>query len=218
MLAVQQALIAHCELLADRFAVLDSESWRRSVRRRTASSSSGAGWTRRAATRRSTPRGCACCPANDGPPILVPPCGHVCGIFARSDTLRGVHKAPANEIVNGALGVERRISLIDQGQLNLHGINIVRVFQDGGRPILWGARTTAHRHQLAVRQHPPPVPLPRGIDPGGHPLGGVRAEQPGALAEAQAHDHRFPARARGATARCSAPRPRKRSTCASTRR
>jgi uncharacterized protein len=54
-----------------------------------------------------------------------------------------VHKAPANEIVNGALGVERRISLIEQGQLNLLGIDIVQVFQDGGRPVLWGARTTA---------------------------------------------------------------------------
>ena len=82
-------------------------------------------------------------PENDGPPILVPPSGHVAGIFARSDNNRGVFKAPANEIVNDAIGVERRISLIDQGQLNLQGINIVQVFQDGGRPTLWGARTTA---------------------------------------------------------------------------
>jgi phage tail sheath protein FI len=82
-------------------------------------------------------------PSNDGPPILVPPGGHVCGVFARSDAARGVHKAPANEIVNGVLGVETRISLIEQGQLNLLGINIVQVFQDGGRPIVWGARTTA---------------------------------------------------------------------------
>ena len=67
----------------------------------------------------------------------------MCGVFARSDSTRGVHKAPANEIVNGALGVETRISLIEQGQLNLLGINIVQVFQDGGRPIVWGARTPA---------------------------------------------------------------------------
>ena len=126
-------------------------------------------------------------PANGGPPILVPPSGHVCGIFARTDTTRGVHKAPANEIVNGALGVERRISRIEQGQLNPQGINVMRVFQAGGRPIVWGARTTATDPQLAVRQHPPAVPLPRGVDPGGHPLGRLRAEQPGAVAEAQAH-------------------------------
>lgn len=143
MLAVQQDLIAHCELMADRFAVLDSDPGAdlfgsaNSVELQRAGlvSTRGYGglyapWLR-------------VVPANDGPPILVPPSGHVCGIFARSDSLRGVHKAPANEVVNGALGVERRVSLIEQGQLNLLGINFVQVFQDGGRPILWGARTTA---------------------------------------------------------------------------
>lgn len=142
MLTVQQALIAHCELQADRFAILDADPGAPSfgnssleTQRRGLDSTRGyAGmygpWLR-------------VVPSNDGPPILVPPSGHVAGIFARSDSTRGVHKAPANEIVNGALGVERRISLIEQGQLNLLGINIVQVFQDGGRPILWGARTTA---------------------------------------------------------------------------
>jgi phage tail sheath protein FI len=143
MLPVQQALITHCELLADRFAVLDSnagaelftvansiEQHRRGLDSTRGYAGLYAPWLR-------------VIPENDGPPILVPPSGHVCGIFARSDSLRGVHKAPANEIVAGALGVERRISLIEQGQLNLMGINIVQVFQDGGRPVLWGARTTA---------------------------------------------------------------------------
>jgi phage tail sheath protein FI len=143
MLTVQQALITHCELMADRFAVLDSNPGADlfttaasiEVQRRGLDSTRGyaglfAPWLR-------------VIPENDGPPILVPPSGHVCGIFARSDASRGVHKAPANEIVNGALATERRISLIEQGQLNLIGINIVQVFQDGGRPVLWGARTTA---------------------------------------------------------------------------
>jgi len=142
MSAVQQALIAHCELLADRFAVLDADpgaplfgAGSLEMQRRGLDSTRGyaalyAPWLR-------------VVPGADGPPILVPPSGHVCGIYARSDALRGVHKAPANEIVNGALGVERRVSLIEQGQLNLQGINIVQVFQDGGRPVLWGARTTA---------------------------------------------------------------------------
>lgn len=142
IVTVQQALIEHCQLLADRFAVLDSDpgialfgASSLEVQRRGLDSDRGyaalyAPWLR-------------VVPSNDGPPILVPPSGHVCGIFARSDALRGVHKAPANEIVNGALGVERRISLIEQGQLNMLGINIVQVFQDGGRPVLWGARTTA---------------------------------------------------------------------------
>ena len=63
--------------------------------------------------------------------------------MARSDSNRGVHKAPANEIVNGALGVQRTMSDVDQGQLNIQGINVIRQFQGGGRPTLWGARTTA---------------------------------------------------------------------------
>ena len=81
-------------------------------------------------------------PSGPGDPILVPPSGHVCGVFSRSDQQRGVHKAPANEIVAGALGVERSMSNIDQGQVNLQGINVIRTFS-GGRPVLWGARTTA---------------------------------------------------------------------------
>jgi uncharacterized protein len=142
MLTVQQALIAHCELQADRFAVLDADPQVPSF---------GAGSLEEQRRGLDSTRGYAALygpwlrvvPSNSGPPILVPPSGHVCGIFARSDASRGVHKAPANEIVNGALGVERRISLIEQGQLNLLGIDIVQVFQDGGRPVLWGARTTA---------------------------------------------------------------------------
>jgi hypothetical protein len=142
MLTVQQALIAHCELMADRFAVLDSDP---------GAPLFGANSLEQQRVGLDSTRGYAALyapwlrvvPDGDGPPILVPPSGHVCGIFARSDSVRGVHKAPANEIVNGALGVEQRISLIEQGQLNLLGVNIVQVFQDGGRPTLWGARTTA---------------------------------------------------------------------------
>lgn len=142
--AVQQALIAHCELLADRFAVLDA---------RPGSDPFVDGTVASVETQREgldSTRGYAAFyypwlrvfPANSGAPILVPPSGHVCGIIARSDQTRGVHKAPANEIVNGTVGVERRLSDIDQGQLNLAGTNVIRIF-NGGRPTLWGARTTA---------------------------------------------------------------------------
>jgi phage tail sheath protein FI len=140
--AVQQAVIAHCELLADRFAVLDC--------RPGLDPFSPTGVLGQRAQVDST-RGYAALyypwlripPAGRGEPILVPPSGHVCGIFARSDNARGVHKAPANEIVNGALGVERLLGDIDHGQLNPGGVNVVRVFQAGGRPVLYGARTTA---------------------------------------------------------------------------
>jgi len=142
---VQQALIAHCEQLADRFAVLDG------LRPVPDQPLFGPGSVEVQRLSLDSTRGYAglyypwlrVSPLGPGAPILVPPSGHVCGIIARSDNSRGVHKAPANEIVNGALGVERSMSDIDQGQLNLQGINIIRVFQAGGRPVLWGARTTA---------------------------------------------------------------------------
>jgi hypothetical protein len=139
---VQQAMIAHCEQLMDRFAILDS---------RPGLAPFGAAGLEGQRMAVDSTRGYAGLyypwlrvpPVGSGDPILVPPSGHVCGIISRSDNSRGVHKAPANEIVNGSVGVERTMSDIDQGLLNLQGINIIRVFQTGGRPMLYGARTTA---------------------------------------------------------------------------
>jgi hypothetical protein len=84
-------------------------------------------------------------PTGRGAPILAPPSGHVCGIMARVDANRGVFKAPANEDINGAVNIQPNgnTTNAEQGQLNLGGINVVRVFSGGGRPVLWGARTTA---------------------------------------------------------------------------
>lgn len=84
-------------------------------------------------------------PASGTSPVLVPPSGHVAGILARIDNTRGVHKAPAgtDALVSAALGVERTMSDIEQGQLNILGINVIRVFSSPGSPIVWGARTTA---------------------------------------------------------------------------
>jgi phage tail sheath protein FI len=71
---------------------------------------------------------------------LVPPGGHVAGIYARSDTERGVHKAPANEAVRGAQDVEFCVTPGEQAILNPKGVNVIRAFP--GRGILvWGART-----------------------------------------------------------------------------
>jgi phage tail sheath protein FI len=69
----------------------------------------------------------------------------VAGVYARTDSVRGVHKAPAGEdaTLRGVLGVERTMSDVDQGELNLAGINVIRVFRAGGRAVVWGARTTA---------------------------------------------------------------------------
>lgn len=72
-------------------------------------------------------------------PINKPPGGYIAGIYARSDIERGVHKAPANELVRGAVGLEFQITKEEQGILNPRGINVIRSFP--GRGILvWGAR------------------------------------------------------------------------------
>ena len=71
---------------------------------------------------------------------LIPPGGHVAGIYARTDIERGVHKAPANEIVRGVTALQVQLTKEDQAILNPRGINIIRSFV--GRGILvWGART-----------------------------------------------------------------------------
>ena len=72
--------------------------------------------------------------------IYVPPSGHVAGIYARSDSERGVHKAPANEIVRGALGLRYNITRPEQDFLNPRGINCIRNMGDRGIRV-WGART-----------------------------------------------------------------------------
>jgi phage tail sheath protein FI len=71
---------------------------------------------------------------------LVPPGGHVAGIYARSDIERGVFKAPANEIIRGAVELEFQITKAEQDILNPKGVNALRTFPGRGRRV-WGART-----------------------------------------------------------------------------
>jgi len=77
-------------------------------------------------------------PSSDGL-IYVPPSGHMAGICARVDTNRGVHKAPANEPVLGALGLKYNISKAQQDGLNPQGVNCIRDLNGNIR--VWGART-----------------------------------------------------------------------------
>ncbi len=70
----------------------------------------------------------------------VPPSGFMAGIFARTDVDRGVHKAPANEVVLGALKFEQDINKFQQELLNPNGINCLRSFPDRGHRV-WGGRT-----------------------------------------------------------------------------
>jgi hypothetical protein len=139
---VQQAIISHCERLADRFGVLDggldrTVSGANSVEVQRAALDSARGYAALYFPWIRIP------PPASGPPVLVPPSGHLCGVIARSDATRGVHKAPANEILRGVLGLQHALSDVEHGLLNMQGINVLRVFTQGGRAVVWGARTTA---------------------------------------------------------------------------
>lgn len=71
--------------------------------------------------------------------IFVPPSGHIAGVYARVDGTRGVHKAPANETIVGALGLKYNLSKAKQDLLNPDGINCIRKLNGNIR--IWGART-----------------------------------------------------------------------------
>lgn len=81
-------------------------------------------------------------PAQGAPPrrLMLPPSGFVAGIYARSDVERGVHKAPANEVVRGLTRFEANINQSRQEVLNPQGINALRFFEGRGHRV-WGART-----------------------------------------------------------------------------
>ncbi|MET8942929.1 phage tail sheath subtilisin-like domain-containing protein [Streptomyces sp. NPDC004542] len=135
--AVQLGLIAHCELMGDRVAVIDPPPgmnarqirvWRQET----------AGYDSKYAAlyypwiKTFDPAG--------GQSRLVPPSGHVAGVWARNDSERGVHKAPANEVVRGAVDLEIQITRGEQDLLNPIGVNCIRAFPGRGIRV-WGART-----------------------------------------------------------------------------
>jgi phage tail sheath protein FI len=135
--AVQLAMIAHCELMGNRVAVLDpppglnaqaAREWRMEL----------AGYDSKYATL-YWPWIKVFDPAS-GTNTLVPPSGHVLGVWGRSDDTRGVHKAPANEVIRGVIDLELNITAKEQELLNPVGINCIRSFPGRGIRI-WGART-----------------------------------------------------------------------------
>ncbi|HEX2644832.1 MAG TPA: phage tail sheath subtilisin-like domain-containing protein [Thermoanaerobaculia bacterium] len=133
--AVQSAVISHCENMGDRFAILDGQNTATltpaAIQGQTGDSNYAAMYYPRIQVFDPDP-------AVNGPAYVFPS-GHIAGIYARVDTLRGVHKAPANEVIRGALGVERRLSRADQDGLNPDGINVIRELN--GNILVWGART-----------------------------------------------------------------------------
>lgn len=102
--------------------------------------------------------------------VPVPPSGHIAGIWARSDATRGVHKAPANESVRGALGLAYQVTHEEQSALNPNGVNCIRFFVNEGIKVWGGAHTGAGRFGVALSERAPPLQHDRRIDPRRHPL------------------------------------------------
>ncbi|WP_375425727.1 phage tail sheath family protein [uncultured Friedmanniella sp.] len=135
--AVQLAMIAHCELMGDRIAILDPPpgfnaqqilEWRVD-KARYDSMYAALYWPWIQTMNPAT-----------GLLSYLPPSGHVAGIWGRNDDTRGVHKAPANEVVRGAVDLEINITKNEHDLLNPVGINCVRAFPGRGIRV-WGART-----------------------------------------------------------------------------
>ncbi|MFK0223809.1 phage tail sheath subtilisin-like domain-containing protein [Streptomyces vinaceus] len=135
--AVQLAMIAHCELMADRVAILDTPAGLNAQQVRTWRETTTGYDSKQAAM--YWPWVKAVDPVS-GKPALFPPSGHIAGIWARSDDTRGVHKAPANEVVRGTLALEQAITRGEHDQLNPLGVNCIRAFPGQGIRV-WGART-----------------------------------------------------------------------------
>jgi uncharacterized protein len=134
---VQLAVIAHCEQMGDRIAVLDAPPGLTAQAVRTWRLDEAGYDSRYAAV--YYPWIEVFDPAS-GRNTAVPPSGHVAGVWARSDAERGVHKAPANEVIRGAVNVETLLSKGEQDLLNPIGVNCLRAFPGRGIRI-WGART-----------------------------------------------------------------------------
>ncbi|HZM81085.1 MAG TPA: phage tail sheath subtilisin-like domain-containing protein [Candidatus Limnocylindrales bacterium] len=134
---VQLAMIAHCELMGDRVAILDPlpgmsaqqvKEWRMEK----------AGYDSKYATLYYP--WIKVFDAAIGTNRFVPPSGHMAGVWARNDSTRGVHKAPANEVVRGAVEPQTQLIRSEQELLNPIGVNCIRAFPGRGVRV-WGART-----------------------------------------------------------------------------
>ena len=136
--AIQNALISHCELLMDRFAILDPANAQQTLpqitqQRLRFDTKYAAIYYPRLVVAKATGPG----------ELKIPPSGHMAGIYARVDVERGVHKAPANEVVRGILGLEANITKGEHDILNPlpNNVNVLRDFRDSGRGMrVYGAR------------------------------------------------------------------------------
>ena len=131
-------------------------------------------------------------PAKHRGKIYVPPSGHVAGIYARVDEQRGVHKAPGNEAVIGALDVKYYIGKAKQELLNPQGVNCIRNLNGNIR--VYGARTiggdkNGEFKYINVRRT---LSLRERVDRRRNPVGGFRTQRHCAVGKNQAQRDRFP--------------------------
>ena len=147
------AVLDHVELMGDRFAVLDAPAEFDDIQALTCVAGAGGGGDGGglpAAKPRASAHGAFYAPhllmADPVDPeaglVPAPPSGHVAGVYARVDAARGVHKAPANEPIRGAVDVTYRFNRQEQELLNPEGVNCLRVLTREGLTI-WGTRTLA---------------------------------------------------------------------------
>jgi phage tail sheath protein FI len=153
--ASHDALLSSAEQLGDRIAILDgperAEDVEQLIRAAQVSTGDDSGKAQPGMRPRESERGYGAFyfpwirsrDAIDPEQIIsMPPSGHIAGICARVDAERGVHKAPANLSVRGALGVTQMLSKSEQDVLNPAGVNCIRSFSREG-VLVWGARTLA---------------------------------------------------------------------------
>ena len=135
---VQTAMIAHCERSRYRFAILDTppglnpqqaQEWRNYVNFDSSYAAMYYPWIKVADLK------------GDGSATkAIPPSGYLAGLYNRTDGNRGVHKAPANDVLLGAIDLEYKVSKGEQDVLNPKGVNCIRAFTGRGIRV-WGART-----------------------------------------------------------------------------
>lgn len=154
--ASYEALLSHCESLGDRVAILDAPLDVADTDQLKQVATAGGGDDGKASAGaglrpRRSDRGFGAFyfpwitiadPLAPKQLVACPPSGHLAGIYARTDSTRGVHKAPANETVRGALDVSYRVTQAEQGELNRNGVNCIRFFHREGIRV-WGGRTLA---------------------------------------------------------------------------
>jgi phage tail sheath protein FI len=137
VVAVQNAMVSHCELMGNRMAILDTPAGLNAQQAST--------W-RMETTNFDSKFAVLYWPwieifdPSVGHDTLFPPSGHIAGLWSRNDSTRGVFKAPANDVLQGAVGLELGVTRGEMDMLNPQGVNSIKSFPGRGIRV-WGART-----------------------------------------------------------------------------